>query len=70
MTRDRSAYSFDGDLMRIALVAVVVGVVVGVVVHFAGVGSPVIWGVFAGIISTLVIGPLSGRRPARSNSST
>lgn len=69
MSRQRSAYSFDGDLMRIALVAVVVGVLVGLGVHLAGVGNPILWGVLAGALSTLLIGPVSGRRPARSNSS-
>ena len=69
MSRQRSAYSFDGDLMRIAVVAVVVGVLVGVVVHLAGGGSPVLWGVLAGALSTVLLGPLSARRPARSNSS-
>lgn len=69
MSRDRSAYSFDGDLMRIALVAVVVGVLAGVVVHLLDVGHPVVWGVVAGVLSTLLVGPASGRRPARSNSS-
>lgn len=69
MNRQRSAYSFDGDLMRIAVVAVVVGVLVGVGLHLAGVGGAVLWGVLAGALSTLLIGPLSGRRPARSNSS-
>lgn len=69
MTRQRSSYSFDGDLMRIALVAVVVGVLVGVGLHLLGVGNPVVWGVVAGVLSTLLLGPASGRRPARSNSS-
>ena len=69
MSRERSAYSFDSDLMRIALVAVVVGVLVGVGLHLAGVGNAVLWGVLAGALSTLLVGPVSGRRPARSNSS-
>lgn len=69
MSRQRSAYSFDGDLMRIALVAVVVGVVVGVGLHLAGVGNPVVWGVVTGVLSTLLIGPASSRLPSRSNSS-
>lgn len=69
MSRQRSAYSFDGDLMRIAVVAVVVGVLVGVGLYLAGVGNPVVWGVLAGALSTLLVGPASGRRPARSNSS-
>jgi predicted PurR-regulated permease PerM len=69
MSRERSAYSFDGDLMRIAVVAVVVGVVVGLALHVSGVGGAVLWGVLAGALSTVLVGPLSARRPARSNSS-
>ncbi len=70
MTRRDSSYSFRGDLMRIAVVAVIVGVLVAVGLGLAGVGAPVVWGVLAGALSTLLIGPVSGRRPARSNSSS
>lgn len=69
MTRQQISYSFDGDLMRIAVVAVVVGVIVAVGLHLAGVGGAVLWGVLAGALSTLLIGPARSRRPARSNSS-
>ena len=71
MSRHRSAYSFDGDLMRIAGVAVIVAVLVGVGLHLAGlgVGAAVVWAVLAGALSTVLVGPVSGRRPARSNSS-
>lgn len=72
MSRHRSAYSFDGDLMRIAGVAVVVAVLVGLGLHYVadlGVGAAVVWAVLAGALSTVLIGPVSGRRPARSNSS-
>jgi hypothetical protein len=68
MSGQRSAYSFDGDLMRVAVVALVVGLVAGAVAHLAG-GSAVVWGVAAFALSTVLLGPLSGRRPARSNSS-
>ena len=69
MTRQQSSYSFDGDLMRIAVVAVVVGAIVGVGLHLAGVGGAIMWGVLAGALSTVFVGPLRSRRPARSNSS-
>lgn len=70
MTRRESSYSFRGDLMRIAVVAVIVGVLVAVGLYLAGVGAPVVWGVLAGALSTVLIGPVSNRRPARSNSSS
>jgi hypothetical protein len=72
MSRQRSAYSFDGDLMRIVGVAAVVGLIVAILVHLfgVGVGGAVMWGVLAAALSTVLVGPLSSRRPARSNSSS
>jgi len=70
MTPRTGRYSFGGDLMHIAWVGVVVAIVVGLAVHFAGGGAPVVWGVLAGVVSTLVMGPVSGKRAARSNASS
>lgn len=66
-------YAPGGDTFRIAVVALVVGIVVGLLVRFVGdtaVGTAVLFGVLAGTVSTVLVGPARNRRPARSNSSS